>query len=288
MIYELNNGILSVKINTLGAELISVCRDGAEYIWDGDKKWWDDKAPVLFPICGRLPEKKYSYGGKVYDMDIHGFGWKSEFAVIEAAKERLVLELRESEKTLAEYPFAFSFKADFSICKDSLTLKFTVENRDGKVMPYMVGWHPGFNLAGDGEIGSFSLKFAGGDVLSHHPILPGCFVAPEGKDYPAKDSTYVLNEEEIYSQDTMIFTGTCGSALLSSPMTERKLLMEYSDNLPYFCIWKETSAEARFVCLEPWSDIPVPGDAPVSFENRPMSRLAPAEAKEYTYKVKFF
>ena len=288
MIYELNNGKLKIKVNTVGAELISAVSRGAEYIWDGDKKWWDDKAPVLFPICGRLPEKKYSYGGKVYDMDIHGFGWKSEFSVKEASAEKLVLELTENEETLKQYPFAFRFTADFSITDDTLTLNFTVENRDGKVMPYMVGWHPGFNLFGNGEISSFSLKFNGGDILKHHPILPGCFVAPVGEDYAAKNSTYVLNEEEIYSQDTMIFTGTCGKALLSSPYTDKKVLMEYSENLPYFCIWKETSAEARFVCLEPWSDIPTPGEAPVAFEDRPMSRLAPEESAQYTYKVRFF
>ena len=86
----------------------------------------------------------------------------------------------------------------------------------------------------------------------------------------------------------MIFTGTCGKALLSSPYTDKKVLMEYSENLPYFCIWKETSAEARFVCLEPWSDIPTPGEAPVAFEDRPMSRLAPEESAQYTYKVRFF
>ena len=288
MIYELSNGTLTVKINSLGAELISAKRGEVEYIWDGDKKWWDDKAPVLFPICGRLPEKKYSYGGKVYDMDIHGFAWKSEFSVKESSQTRLVLELSENEETLKQYPFAFTFTADFSIEGDKLTLKFTVLNRDKKELPYMVGWHPGFNLFGEGEIGRFSLKFAGGDTLSHHAILPGCFVSEVGEDYPAKDSTYVLCEEEIYSQDTMIFTKTEGSALLSSPDTDKRLLMEYSENLPYFCIWKETSAEARFVCLEPWSDIPTAGEAPVAFETRPMSRLGFGESKEYIYGVKFF
>ncbi len=288
MIYELNNGVISAKINSFGAELISVVRDGCEYMWDGDTKWWDDKAPVLFPICGRLPEKKFSYGGKVYDMDIHGFGWKSEFAVRCATEDRLTLELSANEKTLAQYPFNFIFVADYSLCGDALTLKFTVKNTDEKILPYMVGWHPGFNLHGEGEIGSFSLKFAGGDVLSHHPILPGCFVQQKGVDYPAPDSTYALNEEEIYSQDTMIFSKTGGKALLCSPYTDKKIEMEYSDNLPYFCIWKETSAEARFVCLEPWSDIPDAGVAPVAFEDRPMSRLGAGETAEYTYKVRFF
>ena len=288
MIYELNNGIIKAKINTFGAELISVVRDGTEYIWDGDKKWWDDKAPVLFPICGRLPEKKYSYGGKVYDMDIHGFAWKSEFSVISSSNEHLSLEIKESEETLKQYPWSFVFSADYVLSGDTLSLKFTVKNTDEKIMPYMVGWHPGFNLHGDGEINRFTLKFAGGDTLYHHPILPGCFVQQKGNAYAAPGCIYQMNEEEIYTQDTVIFSETCGKALLSSPDTDKKIEMEYSENLPYFCIWKETSSEARFACLEPWSDIPDAGVAPVAFEDRPMSRLASGDCKEYCYKVRFF
>lgn len=288
MVYEITNGTLNAKIDSLGAELKSAVSYGTEYVWNGDKKWWDDTAPVLFPICCRLPEKKYSFGGRVYDMDIHGFAWKSEFLATRVEKSRLTLVLHSSDATRAQYPFDFVFTADYSVEGDTLSLKLTVENKGSETMPYMVGWHPGFSLHGDGEINSFSLKFNTEKNLLLHPILPGCFVKQEGEDYAVNDGTYVLNEEEIYTNDTVIFSTTGGTATLTSPCTDKKITMSYSDNLPFFCIWKEADSRARFICLEPWSDIPAPGDAPVAFESRPMSRLKPDCKAEYSYNVKLY
>ena len=288
MIYEISSDKLTAKINSFGAELISAVRDGIEFIWNGDEKWWNNKAPMLFPICGRLPEKKYSYGGKVYDMGIHGFAAKSEFCATRIEKSLLELTLKSSELTRSEYPFEFIFTVTYSVEGEKLKMNIKVENIGSDVMPYMVGWHPGFNLFGEGEINNFRLKFNAGDELLLHPILPGCFVQQVGEKYAAPGGTYVLNEEEIYTNDTVIFSMTGGRAVLSSPDTERRIEMTYSDNLPYFCIWKETDARARFVCLEPWSDIPDAGIAPVAFETRPMSRLEGGKSTEYVYSVSFY
>ena len=59
MIYTISNDKLCVKISDFGAELQSVTdlADGCEYIWQGDAKYWDDRAPTLFPICGRFTEQ---------------------------------------------------------------------------------------------------------------------------------------------------------------------------------------------------------------------------------------
>ena len=286
MIYEIKNGRIKAGIDTHGAELKFCELDGVNYVYDGDKKWWDDTAPMLFPICGRLPEKKYSYGGRVYDMNIHGFAPSSDFKVVSASEDKLVLSLSASEETLKAYPFEFVYTAEFSVKEDTLFLDIKVENTGKDTLPYMIGWHPGFNLFGDGEINSFSLKFNAGETLDLHPILPGCFVQKEGIEFPAPGGSYTLNEEQIYTNDTVIFTRTGGYAYLSSPDTDRALEMRYSDNLPYFCIWKETDSRARFVCLEPWSDIPESGVAPVAFETRSMSRLGAGESQVYSYSVR--
>ena len=53
MIYTLKNNKIEVKVNSLGAELISVVsKEGFEYIWQGAQ--WPKHAPVLFP-SGSLP-----------------------------------------------------------------------------------------------------------------------------------------------------------------------------------------------------------------------------------------
>ena len=60
MEYVLKNGTLTATVESYGAELRSVVKDGAEYLWQGDPAYWAGRAPVLFPICGRLVEGKYT------------------------------------------------------------------------------------------------------------------------------------------------------------------------------------------------------------------------------------
>ncbi len=287
MLYEIKSDKLTVKIDSYGAELKSAVACGKEYMWSGDERYWDDVAPILFPVCGQLLNKEYSYGGKTYSMNGHGFAKISEFTPTRVEKNRLTLTLTSSEETKKIYPFDFELVADFSVCDSTLNLKLTVKNTGCGTLPYMVGWHPGFVLDGEGEINDFSLEFGDVDNVVWHPLQNGCFVNPVGKDYPLKDGKYQLNEDEIYSNDTMIFCGTRERAYLSSPGTAMAIEISYSENLPYFCIWKECDANARFICLEPWSDVPSTGDCPEKFEERKMSRLQSGGLDVYSYSVKF-
>ena len=68
MLYTLKNDRMTVTVNSRGAELWSLVRDGNEYLWQGDERYWSDRAPVLFPICGRLYDGKYRYAGKEYTL----------------------------------------------------------------------------------------------------------------------------------------------------------------------------------------------------------------------------
>lgn len=287
MIYELKSDRLTVKIDSRGAQLKSATLSGKEYMWCGDEKYWEDVAPVLFPICGRLIGAEYGYGGKKYQMGIHGFAQTSEFTPTRVEKNRLTLSISSNEQTKKVYPFDFDFEADFTVSDTTLELKLTVKNTGEDVLPYMVGWHPGFALMGDGEINNFSVDFGGVDKVLWHVHNGNGFLDHAPLDYALKDGKYQLNEKEIYSNDTMVFRQTHGRAYLSSPDTDSALEIRYSENLPYFCIWKECFSEARFICLEPWSDIPSDGSMPEEFESREMSRLSPGASEEYSYSVKF-
>lgn len=55
MEYTLENECLKVTFHSLGGALHSIQdKDGTEYLWQGDAKYWSGRAPVLFPICGSL------------------------------------------------------------------------------------------------------------------------------------------------------------------------------------------------------------------------------------------
>jgi galactose mutarotase-like enzyme len=61
---ELANDTLAASINPLGAELWSL-RDaaGRELMTDADPRWWTGRAPLLFPLVGRLAGDEYPLGG---------------------------------------------------------------------------------------------------------------------------------------------------------------------------------------------------------------------------------
>ncbi len=290
MNYTIKNNALTVTISSHGAELISaVGNDGFEYIWQGDEEYWNGHAPILFPACGQTLNKRYKYKGAEYEMLPHGFAMRNEFSLVSKSDASVILMLSANETTKRNYPFDFSLVAEYKIENNHLFANFTVQNTGNSAMPYMFGWHPGFVLEAynGSSINDFTVKFEGKESVIWHPLQHGCFVSPIGTKYPIKNSEYKLCEDEIYKNDTLIFVDSGYSAYLSSPKEKHAVNLSYSKNLPYFCIWKADSPDARFICLEPWSDVPGDGESEENFETKKMSRLSERESAVYSYRVDF-
>ena len=65
------NEFLEADIAPLGAELFSL-RDaaGREMMTDADPRWWTGRAPLLFPIVGRLAGDRYRLGAAEYALPL--------------------------------------------------------------------------------------------------------------------------------------------------------------------------------------------------------------------------
>ncbi|MBR7116160.1 MAG: aldose 1-epimerase family protein [Clostridia bacterium] len=284
MIYTIKNDRLTAQIDSLGAQLISLASRELEYIWQGDI--WKEHAPVLFPACGRIVNNTYTYRGKEYTMGKHGFAFKSEFELLEHSENRLVLVLEDNADTYESYPFEFKLIAEFLLEGSVLKANFTVYNDDEKAMPFMFGWHPGFTLWGEEPIESFTLDFGETDGLTQHLCTETKYISGAVAAYPLKDGIYTLSEEEIYSQDTLIFSDTEGKVTMRSPESERSIEVTWSDNLPYLAIWKWPKTEARYLCIEPWSGLPGDGVTPEDLEKRLNITLASGDSETFEYTVK--
>ena len=65
MIHTISNDRLTVQINEKGAELWSIrSADGTEYLWQGDPRYWPDRALNLFPQIGLCTDDQYTVNGK--------------------------------------------------------------------------------------------------------------------------------------------------------------------------------------------------------------------------------
>ena len=68
MNYQISNEYISITVSDLGAELQSIVKEGQEYLWNGDAKYWPERSPLLFPFVGRFTNGKYLLDGKEYEI----------------------------------------------------------------------------------------------------------------------------------------------------------------------------------------------------------------------------
>lgn len=64
MLITLQNECQRLTADTLGARMMSLRANGTEYLWQGDPRYWPDRAPTLFPFIGRLTDNSYRFRGK--------------------------------------------------------------------------------------------------------------------------------------------------------------------------------------------------------------------------------
>ena len=285
MIYTIKNEKLTLSIDSKGAELISAKSiNGKEYIWQADKRYWGRHAPILFPVCGRLLGSEYTLDGKRYQMGSHGFARDSEFDVTEKSEDSITFVLKQNEYTASVYPFDFTFTVTYTVENSTVKMYIEVRNDSDKVMPYMVGWHPGFSI--EGVVDNYTVTFENGESIKRHYMQPSLFVDQTAVDYPLADGKFSLSEKEIYGEDTVIFR-VGGRESVLSLNGQPKLRLCQSDNLPFYAIWKSPYSEAEYICLEPWSDIPSDGVTPECFDTRKMSRLDGGKSEGYLFSAEF-
>lgn len=288
--YTLRNNYYTVNVSELGAELVSVkSKEDYEFLWQGDERFWSMRAPLLFPLCGSLENSKYVCFGKEYEMGLHGFAMHSKFSQDTISDTKISLRFNSNEESKKIYPFDFSLLASYELLGDKILFSFTVENMGNTVMPYLFGWHPAFNLPTENgkDIEDYALYFGEIDKLNwRYSFTDGKFFSNRTLDYPLDNGTYRVIEDEIYKNDTMIFTGHKNKALLFCEGEPFSVDMEWSENLETLCIWKEPSADAKFLCIEPWCFLYEDGVLDANYDLRPMPRLKPGEKETYSITLK--
>ena len=140
MLYTIENEKLKVSISDKGAELQNIIlkSDGTEYLWQGDERFWSGRAYNLFPICGRLTDGRYTYKGKTYNMNLHGFARASFFRAEMISDTKAAFVLTPDDEIRTQYPFDFLFRVTYSLNDTELTVSFDVRVQDNQ-QNYIIG-----------------------------------------------------------------------------------------------------------------------------------------------------
>ncbi len=247
----IENEALTVTVSTKGAELQSVVgKAGTEFIWEGDPAVWEDKAPVLFPICGSLKEGKYVFDGKEYSLPQHGFASRVEYEVEEKTNDSVTLLYAANKETKKCYPFDFAFRVVFTLSGNKLNVDYKVENKDSKPLYFSAGAHEGYACPEGYE--AYSVVFDENETL-YHTVLEGPLVTDEKicileneKELPLKKKYFEIDAiviEELKSRKiSLVKRGA-----------SKKITLEFPGH-DHLLIW--TMPEGKYICFEPWTGLP--------------------------------
>ncbi len=254
MRYCLENEILKVEVDSLGAELRSVQdkATGTEYMWQADPKYWKRTSPVLFPLVGNYKNKEMIYQGKKYPMSQHGFARDMEFTLESRSQDTLWLSLQDTPDTLAAYPFPFKLSIGYRLEARTVRVLWKVENTGKDTMYFSIGGHPAFNCplrAGERQE-DYYIGFGGVEEVVSTMI---------GEDGLATNSqlVYMLQEgllsvtPNLFDNDALVVEGN-QTRQVSLFTPDKKPYITVDFDAPLFGVWSQPGMEAPFVCIEPW------------------------------------
>ena len=291
MMVTLKNEYLTVEIEDVGAQLASItAKDGTQYLWQGHPDIWPRRAPLLFPVLGRLKDSQYLLEGESYTIPTHGFCRDALFAVEQHSDTSVSFHLSDSEQTWAVYPFAFALTVTYTLEGNRLVKAHRVENRSEREMYFEVGGHDGFRapLAAGESMGDYAIRIPGMESIQFYPMNEELMVVPKGEVYPLENGRIPL-KPSVYGQDTIILGELPqNKAMLVDKEDRPRVTLEF-DDFPYLGIWTQArDYDTNYVCIEPWTTLP---DA--TFVGRALKdkagicTLAPGGSKTLTYTTIF-
>lgn len=246
----LNNGILKVLIDEMGAQIRSVVKEEKEYMWQADPQIWKSTAPLMFPICGGLKDDMFIYGGREYILPKHGFARNMLFTVEKADSTSAVFCLKANDESRKMYPFEFELRLIYSVEGDALTVNYEVKNAGENVMYFSIGSHEAYYTP-EGiedydiifpEKETLNSVMVDGNLLQDHtiPIIRNSNVLPLYDKY--------------FLVDCLIFKDVKSrSCVLRNRRKGKSIKVDFPD-ASYFVLWHPHGAP--FICIEPWSGIP--------------------------------
>lgn len=244
------NGIIKAEIIEKGAEIRRVTVNGEDRFWNGDPKYWDGIAPVLFPVCGRMKDDKYTVDGNEYTIVKHGFAKDMDFRVESVSNSSAVFLLTDTEETLKSYPWHFEFRIKYTLVAASIKVEYDIKNNSDTDMYAAVGAHEAYSCPEGVE--DYDIIFEKKETLRSIQTKDGLMT---------RDAENVLYESNIlplynkyFTIDALVLTDLKSRFVtLRNRKTGKSVSVSFPD-FDYLLIW--TGPNFPFLCIEPWTAPP--------------------------------
>lgn len=200
--------------------------------------------PILFPICGNLPDDTYTYKGQKYSLKQHGFARNLPWTVTQQNTTNcasITLVLTSNAQTRSVYPFDFELEFTYTLKENQLqifqrytNLCGTMDKLPPQTMPFSAGLHPYF-LAQD----KHQLEFEIGALQYRDQRTQ------EIQDFTGR---FDPEQEEF---DILFNPVTALAATAVDQSRKLKITLSYSAAYSSVVFWMLKGKE--YYCLEPWT-----------------------------------
>lgn len=217
--------------------------------------------PILFPVCGNLPNNAYTYKGQQYQLKQHGFARDLPWTVAESVEGlndllHLTLFLNSNDQTRAVYPFDFQLTFTYQLKGNTLAIQQRFTNYSSEPIPFSIGLHPYFLTADKTQL-EYEIP------ASEYQDQISSYIHPFS-------GTFDLTRDEL---DLVFREITDCSASVTDKGRGLKITLNYSDLYSSLVFW--TVKGKDYYCLEPWS---APRNALNTGEH--LTQLAPGASLE--------
>ncbi|QJP12190.1 aldose 1-epimerase family protein [Starkeya sp. ORNL1] len=282
----LGSDFLTVEIGALGAEMVSLRdADGRDLLWNGDAAFWTGRAPLLFPIVGRLTNDTLIHDGVTHPMTQHGFARRRPFELMSASDSRATFRLVDDEETRKQYPFAFGLYVTYTLNEATLTIEARVHNPGVTELPASFGFHPAFRwpLPYGGGRADHIITFEKAEVVPiHRPV--GGLLSAATEPNPAVGGSIKLDKVD-FERDALIFTDVRSHHVVYGAPGEPGLEIAF-EGMPQLGIWSKP--DAPFVCIEPWYGHASPEGFAGEFSEKPgLVQIAPGGERRFAMSVRW-
>lgn len=194
--------------------------------------------PILFPICGNLPNHTYTHAGQSYTLKQHGFARDLPWQVVDftAGPEsaNLTLRLVSNDMTRSHYPFDFELDFTYRLTPTELVIDQCYRNRSSEAMPFSTGFHPYFQVADKSQL-QFDLPAT--ELQDQKSTLTHAFSGHFDFAQPEID----VAMKDLSRQVSTVIDRSQG----------RRLTLAASSDFSVLVFW--TLQDKDFYCLEPWT-----------------------------------
>jgi galactose mutarotase-like enzyme len=245
-IWTLENPRWHLSIASIGGEMqhLTDKLTGRERLWQPVEGIWTSRAPLLFPVVGRLVHDGLWEDDRFYPLPAHGFLRTQSFYLQHTTTDSLRLRSQSTPATLAVWPFRYAVEASWTLRPESVQLCWRILNEDEQPFGFSLGYHPGFALPVASETG-WRVTFTHAPVQGPWPTRNRTLQIP---DISSPVTEFALTADTF--RHGAIYFSQCEGAWVSvtSPQGNTVLMCQLS-NHPWLALWGVPGAD--LLCIEP-------------------------------------